>query len=230
MSIAVSAFGELTGGLRLHKTQGADQEIFQFAAGDDGVEHAVFEQELGALEALGELLADGLLDDAGAGEADEGAGFGDVEIAEHGERSRHAASGGVGEDGQVGEAGRVEAGEGGGDLSELHEAHDALLHAGAAGGRNDDESGAGVVGAIDGAGDGFAYDRAHGTADKGELHDGEGDRVRADVALSAKNGVVETGVALCHGEAGFVSFEVGELERVGGAEVAVDKGVAGFKE
>ena len=35
---------------------------------DDGVEEAVFEEELGALEALGELLADSLLDDAGAGD------------------------------------------------------------------------------------------------------------------------------------------------------------------
>jgi len=32
---------------------------------DDGVEHAVFQQELAALETLWQLLADCLLDDAG---------------------------------------------------------------------------------------------------------------------------------------------------------------------
>jgi hypothetical protein len=64
----------------------------------------VFEEELGALEAFGELLADGLFDDAGAGEADERAGFGDVEVAEHGEAGGDAAGGGVGEDADVGDA------------------------------------------------------------------------------------------------------------------------------
>src|SRR5690606_17526450 len=42
---------------------------------DDAVNHAGVDKELGALEALGELLADGLLDDARAGEADERLGL-----------------------------------------------------------------------------------------------------------------------------------------------------------
>ena len=72
----------------------------------------MFEEELGALEAFREFLAGGLLDDAGAGEADEGAGFGDVEVAEHGEAGGDASGGGVGHQGDVGDLGVVEAGQG----------------------------------------------------------------------------------------------------------------------
>src|SRR5690606_33501122 len=53
----------------------------QVVAVDDHIHHAVLVEVFGALEALGQLLADGLLDDAGAGEADEGAGLGDVDVA-----------------------------------------------------------------------------------------------------------------------------------------------------
>jgi hypothetical protein len=45
---------------------------------DDQVEHPVLEQELAALEALGQLLADRLLDDARAGEPSERLRLGDV--------------------------------------------------------------------------------------------------------------------------------------------------------
>ena len=57
----------------------------------------MLEQELRALEALGQLLADRLLDDARPGEADEGARLGHVQVAEHGEGRGDAAGGGVGE-------------------------------------------------------------------------------------------------------------------------------------
>jgi len=46
----------------------------------------VFEKELGALEAFGKLLADGLFDDARSGEADQRAGLGDIQVAQHGDR------------------------------------------------------------------------------------------------------------------------------------------------
>src|SRR5258708_20409782 len=89
---------------------------------DYGVEHAVFEKEFGALKSLREFLADGLFDHAGAGKADKRAGFGYVQVSEHGEGGGSAAGGGVGEYGDVGDAGRVEAGEGGGNFSELDQA------------------------------------------------------------------------------------------------------------
>ena len=45
--------------------------LAHFPAGDDLVHKAVLLQILGPLEALGQLLADGLLDDPGTGKADE---------------------------------------------------------------------------------------------------------------------------------------------------------------
>ena len=65
----------------------------------------MLEQELAALEALGQALADGLLDDPRAGEADQRLGLGDVEVAEHGEAGRDPARGRVGEDGDVRQTG-----------------------------------------------------------------------------------------------------------------------------
>ena len=53
--------------------------------GDDGVHHAVLEQELRALEALGQLLADGLLDDPRPGEADQRLRLGEDDVAQPGE-------------------------------------------------------------------------------------------------------------------------------------------------
>jgi hypothetical protein len=55
-----------------------------------------------ALEALGQLLTDGLLDDAWTGKPDERMWLGDVEVAEHREAGGDAARGRVGEHGDVG--------------------------------------------------------------------------------------------------------------------------------
>src|SRR5690606_33145029 len=76
-------------------TQEQRELRLELGARDDVVEHPVIEQELGALKPFGELLADGLLDDAWAGEADERARLGEVHVAEEREARRHAAGGGV---------------------------------------------------------------------------------------------------------------------------------------
>lgn len=52
---------------------------------DDPVEEAVFEEELAGLEAFGELDPDGLGDDLGAGEADQGLGLGEDDVPQAGE-------------------------------------------------------------------------------------------------------------------------------------------------
>src|SRR5690606_34639253 len=56
------------------------EALAQILPVDDGVDHPVLEQELAALEALRKLLADGLLDHAGAGKADERLGLGDDHV------------------------------------------------------------------------------------------------------------------------------------------------------
>ena len=67
------------------------------------VDHAVLLQIFGALEAVGQLLADGLLDDARPGEADERAGLGEMDVAEHGVGRRDAAGRRIGEHDDIGQ-------------------------------------------------------------------------------------------------------------------------------
>src|SRR5438045_1444426 len=55
----------------VHEGERADYPFAQFASVNDGVEHAVFEEELGGLKIFRELLPYGLLDDARPGESDE---------------------------------------------------------------------------------------------------------------------------------------------------------------
>ncbi len=85
------------------------EPVAQLVARDDGVDHPVLQEELGALEAGRQLLADGLLDDPRAGEADERLRLGQDDVAQPGEGGRHAAGGRVEHDRDVGLAHRAEA-------------------------------------------------------------------------------------------------------------------------
>src|SRR3954470_2026522 len=76
----------------------------QLLAVDDHVDHAVLEQIFGALEAFRQLLADRVLDHPLAGEADQGAGLGDMDVAEHRIGSGDSAGGRIGEDDDIREA------------------------------------------------------------------------------------------------------------------------------
>jgi hypothetical protein len=80
-------------------------------------------QELGALEALGQLHAHGVLDHARAGKADQGLGLGDHDVAHEGKAGRHAAHGRVGQHADVGQALLGQAGQGGIGLGHLHQAN-----------------------------------------------------------------------------------------------------------
>ena len=97
------------------------------AAVDDHVDLALGKQELGALEALGELFTHGLLDDARARKAHEGLGFGDHDVAHESERGGDAAHRRVGEHRNEGEPGLVQTRDGGRRLGHLHEGEKALL-------------------------------------------------------------------------------------------------------
>src|ERR1700730_13390463 len=61
-----------------HESQRVGDDGLHLAAIDYQVQHVFREQELRALKPLGELLANGLLDDPRAGEPDEGLRFADV--------------------------------------------------------------------------------------------------------------------------------------------------------
>ena len=70
----------------------------------------MLEQIFRALEALGKLLADRLLDDALAGEADQRAGLGDLDVAKHCVGRGNAAGRRIGQDDDVGQAGLAQLG------------------------------------------------------------------------------------------------------------------------
>ena len=86
------------------------------------------------------------------------------------------------------------------------------------------------AGAIDSAGDGFADDGAHGAADEGVLHGADHDGVRTELTDGVENCVVEAGILLRLSQALLVGLEVDEVERVSGAEAAVDELIAGFEQ
>ena len=75
----------------------------QIGARYDGVDEPVRERELGGLEALGELLLDGVANHALAREADERMGLREDDVALHGERRGDAARRRVGDDRDVGQ-------------------------------------------------------------------------------------------------------------------------------
>ena len=70
---------------------------------------------------FGQLLADGLLDHPLAGKADQRAGLGDLDVAEHRVGRGDAAGGRVGQDDDVGQAGLLELGQRDGRARHLHQ-------------------------------------------------------------------------------------------------------------
>ena len=95
--------------------------VGQLGPGHDQVDLALLHQELGGLEPLGELLADGLLDHLGAGEPDLHLGLADDEVAERREGGAHPAVGGVRQQREIGDACLGEEGQRGRGLGHLHE-------------------------------------------------------------------------------------------------------------
>src|SRR5690606_40777026 len=93
--------------LHHHRHQGGNA-VAQLAAVADLVDGTVLEQELAALEALGQGFTDGLLDHPRAGEADQRLRLGDVDVAQHRQRRRHAAGGRMGQYGDIRQPGLAE--------------------------------------------------------------------------------------------------------------------------
>src|SRR6516164_4905804 len=103
----------------LHEIECADQIRLELFAGYDGVKESLFQKKLGTLKTFGQLLADGLLDDARAGKTDQRAGLADIEVAQHGKACSHSAGRGIGEHANVRHALVIELGKCGGYLRHL---------------------------------------------------------------------------------------------------------------
>ena len=110
--------------------QQARQSAAQLGARNDGVNKPVVLEVFRGLEVVGQFFAQGLLNHAAAGEANQGFGLGQDQIAEHREAGGHATGGGVGEQGDVEQFSGPVPLQRAGDLGHLHQAQHALLHAG----------------------------------------------------------------------------------------------------
>ena len=137
------------------------------------VDDAVLQQVFGALKPFGQFFPDGLFDHACAGEADQRAGLGDLDVAQHGERGGDAAGGGIGQHNDEGQAGVFDQPRGDDRARHLHQADRAFLHARAARGGEHDQRRLLQHREARRGDDRLAQSGAHGTADEGELHGGD---------------------------------------------------------
>jgi hypothetical protein len=84
------------------KAAQARQRRAQIMAVDHHVDHAVFLQEFGLLESVGQVLADRLLNHPRTGETDQGSWLGHMNITQHRIGGRDAARGRIGENDDIG--------------------------------------------------------------------------------------------------------------------------------
>ena len=160
---------------------------------DDGVDQAMLKRELGGLEPFGQLLADGIADNALPGEADERFGFGQDDIAVHGERRGDAAGGGIGDDRDVRQMRRRVALNGARGLRHLHERDQTLLHARAARSGEDDHRQMLGGGTLEQARDLLPHHTAHGPHEERGLHDADGALQARDGTLTGANALLKAG-------------------------------------
>src|SRR5712691_9562010 len=102
----------------------------------------------------------------------------------------------------------------------------AFHHTRAAGAGDGDEGLAGLDGELDAARDFFADYRAHGAADKAELHGAHDDGASVELAFGSDDGIIHAEFFLGFAEARGVGLGVDELERVGGGHARVVLGPA----
>src|SRR5262245_10686706 len=89
--------------------------IFQLAAIDHHVQHAVLQQELAPLKSFWQFLADRLLDDPRSGESNQRFRFSDIDVTEHRETRGDAAGRRIGQDRDIWHARAIQARERGAD-------------------------------------------------------------------------------------------------------------------
>ena len=186
---------------------------------DDTVDHAVREEEFGAVRAGRERPAEDLFGDARTGEADQRLGFGDDGVAETGEGGEHAAGGRVGEDRQERDPLAAQPLDGGRGLRHLQQGEHALLHAGAAAGDDRDQRPPLGDGELGGADKFFPDHDAHAAAEESEIEDGDDDLVAVEAGPTGDDGVGLSGRCLDVAQALAIGLIVFEPERIGGGKV-----------
>ena len=181
------------------------------------VDHAVRQQILGALEAFGQLLADGLLDHPRPREADHRPGLGQMDVADHGEGRGDAARGRVGQDHDVGQARLLDLLHRHRGPCHLHQGQRALLHPRPARGGHHDEGRVVAHRMARGGDETLAQAGAHRAAHELEVHHRDHGRQAADPAEGRLQRVGGLGLGLGLAQTVGVFLLVAEAQRVGRA-------------
>ena len=166
------------------------------------------------LETFRQLLADGLLDDARPGEADQRARLRDMDVAEHGIGRRDAAGGRVGQHDDVGLASLAQQLHSDRGAWQLHQREDAFLHARAARGCEHDERRALLDGSFETLDHGLAGRHTERAAHEIEILHRDHDRQPIELAVAELDRVVGAGLAACVLEPVGVAALVAELQRI----------------
>ena len=183
--------------LRQQPAQSRDGRA-QVVAMHHHVDHAVVAQIFGLLEALRQLLADGLLDDARTGEADQRAGLGDVDVAEHRVGRGDAAGRRIGQHDDIGLARLAQPLHRDGGARHLHQRQDAFLHARAAGSREQHERAALLHRGVEPLDDRLARRHAERAAHEIEILHADDRGETVELAVAELDRVVEPGLGCAH--------------------------------
>src|SRR5262249_33660700 len=106
-----------------------------------------------------------------------------------------------------------------GDLGHLHQREDALLHARAAGRRDDDQRLLLVHGPLDGLGDFLADHGTHRAAHEAVLHRADDHPAGVELSIGAENRIALAYPLFVNLEAVAIAFRVAEVERIARADV-----------
>ena len=150
----------------------------------------------------------------GTGKADQRAGLGDMDVAEHGVGGGHAAGGGVGQHHDIGELRLAQLLHRDGGARHLHQREDAFLHARAAGGGEQNERRPALDRSAHGGDHRFARGRAERAAEEVEILRGGHDPLAFEPPRAGKHGIGQAGLAAGVFQPVGVAALVAELERI----------------
>ena len=155
------------------------------------VDDPLLHQKFRSLEALGQLLADGLGDNPGTGKADESSGLRQDDISQHGKAGSHSSGGGVRENRQVEKPGVRMLFHCGRGLCHLHQGDNSLLHSGSAGAAEQHHRQLLLNRPLKGSGDALAHGVAHASHEKSGVADAQHGFHASDGTAAHSDGLLQ---------------------------------------